>query len=76
LAFEGEGEFGVGLGGDLGGGDFAGHGGEGVEVAGVFVEDEVAVPVALRGADEGVVGADAVFEDVVGAVEGADFFGW
>ena len=35
---------------DLGDADPAGHGGERVEVAGRLVEDQVAVPVALRSA--------------------------
>ena len=49
---------------DLGDGDSAGHGGERVEVAGRRVVDEVAVPVALRRADQREVGDDAALQDV------------
>jgi len=53
---------------DLGDGDAAGHGGERVEVGGGLAEAEVAVAVAAPGPHEGVVGGDAVFQDVGGAV--------
>lgn len=56
---------------DLGDGDPARHGGQRVEVVGGLVEDQVAVGVAAPRVDEGVVGGDAVFEDVVATGEGA-----
>jgi hypothetical protein len=48
----------------FGDGDFAAHGGAGVEVARGAAVDEVAVGVGLPGFDEGDVGADAALEDV------------
>ena len=60
---------------DLGDGDPAGHRGQRVEVAGGLVEDQVAVPVAERRADEREVGGDALLQHVLPAAELPDLLG-
>src|ERR1700677_4868169 len=54
--------------------DLPGHRAQRVEVAGGFVKDQVAVPIADAGAHEREVAHDALFEHVLATAEDACFF--